>query len=1176
VSITVTCDACGTHDAGTGKFCVDCGARIARRCPTCGASADRGRFCAECGTPLAGEQPVEPAPLGTAERRVCSVLFADLVGFTTVSEGRDVEDVRELLSRYFDLAKSVIARHGGVIEKFIGDAVMAVWGAPVAGADDAERAVRAGLELVSAVGSLDGELTATNLTARAGVVTAEMAVTVGAVGQGMVAGDPVNTAARIQSSAEPGVVLVDDRTRALSRDVIDYLDAGELTLKGKSLGVHAWRATQVVAGVGGGDRVDGLEASFVGRERELRLVKEHLHAVLDGDGARLVAISGDAGIGKSRLVWEFEKYVDGLATDVLWHRGQCVSYGDGVAFWALAQIVRQRCGIAEGEAADAARTKLHETVTRYVADEHEREFVQVRLAALLGLGQPGLAQPDLFAGWRLFVERLSADAPVLLVIEDAQSADAGLLDFIESLLDWSASYPICMLTVARPELAERRPQWGSGRRTAVAISLPPLGDTTMSVILDNLVTGLPPRLRDRIVHQAGGNPLFAIETIRSMIDRDLVIPRDGRYTAAKQLAGEAELEVPPTLTSVLGARIDALPDSERTLVRALAVLGGSFTHDAIPAVSALAPEALTNNVNALLRKEILSVRADRLSPDRGQYTFVQPLLRQVAYETLSRRNRVTLHRTVAEYLRSLFADDGAEVSEVIAAHYRDAHALAADQEASRELRELAVTYYMQAGDRAKQVGAPITAASAYLAAAELATDEVQVTTLRGLAGIATFEAGRPGAVALLKETVDTLRQLDRIRDTAQFEFALGTAIPDEGGQLQEVIDRVGGLLAELDDGSPDPDVCALTVRLARSLVWTGREDEAAPLLDRALRDAQALVLTRELSMGLDTRALILSNQNRIVEAMINSDAAVAVAESAGLLREQMIAEVNRAALYSDAQDPRATERSAAAAELARRLGDSVGKSIALGNINVNLLNAGRWAELTLVAEQVGDRDEHNRHYMMDIALGHVAAHQGRDTSEHRRQIEAGLAEATDDANTQVVLRTALAEMDLGEGRLEQAYEHAIAAYECAAPHGILRAGPSLGAAAHAALRTGRVDDAERLVVVLEDCLPGHLTPLLRAQRAHLRARVDASRGRHEQCDALFRQAIDILEQIDYVPDLAYVHFAYAEWLVDTGRPGDAAAQLHLAVEMFDRLSAAPALARAQGLLARCSTSTSAN
>jgi class 3 adenylate cyclase len=414
------------------RFCGGCGAAVGG-CPSCHEPLTPGeRFCHACGYALAEITPATaaagPRAEPVAERRLCSVLFCDVVGFTPLSEARDPEAVRELLSRYFGVARTVIGRYGGVVEKFIGDAVMAVWGTPVASEEDAERAVRAALDLVSAVAELGAEAGVPGLAARAGVVTGEVAVTLGAVGEGMVAGDAVNTAARVQAAAAPGQVLTDGATQRLAGSAVGFADTGEHALKGKAEPARLWRATRVLSAVGGSQRVDGLEAPLTGRDAELRTVRELFHATADRRVPRLVLVSGPAGVGKSRLGWEFEKYADGLAAEVWWHRGRCLSYGEGVAFWALAEIVRQRLGIAEEDPAEVALGKLAAGLDRFIADPDERAYAGVRLGRLLGVGfgadgAAALSREELFAGWRLFFERLALTRPVVMLIEDAQYAD---------------------------------------------------------------------------------------------------------------------------------------------------------------------------------------------------------------------------------------------------------------------------------------------------------------------------------------------------------------------------------------------------------------------------------------------------------------------------------------------------------------------------------------------------------------------------------------------------------------------------------------------------------------------------------------------------------------------------------------------------------------------------------
>src|SRR5579872_5227449 len=648
----MTCGSCGTENRAGRKFCSTCGSHLAPACPACGAANEvDDAFCGACGAALTANTGVaraEPA----AERRLVSVLFADLVGFTALSESRDAEEVRELLSRYFDACRRIISVYGGTVEKFIGDAVMAVWGAPTATEDDAERAVRAALDLVSAVTALGDEIGDDALRARAGVLTGEAAVTLGAEGQGMVAGDLVNTASRIQSSAPPGAVYVGEATRRATEDTVVYEDAGSFELKGKEGLTPLWRALRVVSGLRGSLKSHGLEAPFVGRDRELRTIKDLFHASADEGKARLLSITGIAGIGKSRLGWEFYKYFDGIAETIYWHRGRCLPYGEGVTYWALADMVRMRCRIAEDDDQAQGLDKLRGVLDEHILDDEEREFVEPRLAHLLGYAEQAEHEKhDLFAAWRLFFERLTSVYPTVLAFEDLQWADESLLDFIEYLLDWSRDHPLFVVTLARPELLERRPTWGAGRRNFTSMFLEALPPEAMEELLSGLVPGLPEDLRDRILDRAEGVPLYAVETVRMLLDRGLLV-QDG--PAYRPTGAIDSLEVPETLHALIAARLDGLQPDERQMLQDGAVLGKTFTRGGLVALSGLPAERIDELLGSLVRKEVLGVQADPRSPEHGQYGFLQDLVRHVAYETLSRHERRARHLAAAAYLREAF------------------------------------------------------------------------------------------------------------------------------------------------------------------------------------------------------------------------------------------------------------------------------------------------------------------------------------------------------------------------------------------------------------------------------------------------------------------------------------------------------------------------------------------
>ena len=486
----LVCASCGAVNLPGRKFCGECGSALELACPSCGApNPPTVKFCGECGSPLAAADasPTRQGP--AAERRLVSILFADLVGHTTASEGRDAEDTRELLSSYFETARTLVERYGGAVEKFIGDAVMAVWGTPVAQEDDAERAVRAALDLVAAVPALDA-----GLRARAGVLTGEAAVTLGAEGQGMVAGDLVNTASRIQSAAEPGTVLVGEATKRASEAAVAYEDAGEHALKGKAEQVRLWRPLRVVANRGGEGRATTLEAPFVGRDREFRLVQDLFHAAGDDRRATLVTVIGVAGIGKSRLAWELEKHIDGLADVVWWHRGRCLAYGEGVAFWALAEMVRMRGRISEDDTEDVAVEKLAATVGEQITDAGEREWVEPLLRDLLGLGQ--LREVEWLtssSAWRPIVERMSDAAPESTGLRGAaRGRERRCSTRIQAL----ARVVVCAADLrararTSPELLERRGDFGAhgGSNDADACSSR-LADDAMDELLDEFVPGL--------------------------------------------------------------------------------------------------------------------------------------------------------------------------------------------------------------------------------------------------------------------------------------------------------------------------------------------------------------------------------------------------------------------------------------------------------------------------------------------------------------------------------------------------------------------------------------------------------------------------------------------------------------------------------------------------------------
>ncbi|HEX6458416.1 MAG TPA: adenylate/guanylate cyclase domain-containing protein [Thermoleophilaceae bacterium] len=1102
-----------------------------------------------------------------AELRMASMLFVDLVGFTTLSESRDAEDVRELLGRYFDTARTIVNRYGGTIEKFIGDAVMAVWGAPVAREDDAERAVRAGLDIVDAVSVFGDEVGSPELKARAGVVTGQVAA-LASPGESLVVGDRVNTASRAQAAAQPGTVYVDDLTRQITSAAISYQDAGEHSVKGKAEPLRLWHAQRVVAGVSGAHRgEEELEAPFVGREHELRLIKELFHGTVDRSSARLVAVSGAAGVGKTRLRWEFFKYIDGLADLVLWHSGRCPSYGDGVAYWALAEMVRARLGIPEEAEADEAEAKLSAGLERWVPDATEREFLTPRIGALIGTSEMGLNRQELFAGWRLFFERLADVEPMVMVFEDLQWADDGLLDFIEYLLDWAAEKPIFILTLARPELGERRPGWPPSRPAVTPLYLEPLPREAVAALLGDLVEGLPGGALERIVSQSEGIPLYALETVRALADRGALRESDGRLKVTGDLG---ELEVPATLSSLLTARLDGLQPEERALVKDLAVMGGSFPRAAVGAVSDLPEERIDALLAALVRKQVLVVRSDHLSPDSGQYAFAQTLLRTVAYDMLSRHERKPRHLAVAAHLRAAFPNDGEDVSEVIAAHYLDAYAAAQDDPDAAELRAQALAALRRAAKRAETVGAPEAAERAYRNALELTDDETERISLTEAAGQMALIAGRfQESIDLFEAAAKAHTAAGRDREAARLAAPMGRAL-NYMGRNEDAATLMEDALSRLGSDELDRSVAAINSELASCLTFAGEIERAAAPMERALSAASALGDPELLCVAFTNKGVYCSFLGRHEEGLMHYNAAIDIAQRHGLNLLRVRAEGNAGDACLRAGSPETLERTRAALEITRQFGDRSREAVGVGNVMLALMLSGDWDE----AERLGtERLEAASTPLPDpeYVLNRLALlYCLRGELGKAREALDGLAswESTLNLEPHNLYLATVGMNLLAEGRAEEAFDQLSAMARAS----LEREGPaSEGLRAgwqglvDAAVQTGRIEEATQLSAELERQPPGRMAPFLRGLLDHGFGQLAAARGETDGVEGHFGAAITRFSELGCPYWLARSHADLAGWLLAQGRGAEAAPLLEQAIETFELLGAAPALSRAMAL-----------
>ncbi|HUQ44969.1 MAG TPA: adenylate/guanylate cyclase domain-containing protein [Candidatus Limnocylindria bacterium] len=1129
---SATCSSCGAANPAGQRFCGDCGAALSQTCPACGASSAPGqRFCGDCGVQLAGSAATSAAaattaalggpaappaarrsvgPLGsegalagggaaaaaTAERRLVSILFADLVGFTPFAEERDAEDVRDTLTRYFDLATDVITSHGGSVEKFIGDAVMAVWGTPTAREDDAERAVRAALELVTAVRTLGGEI-----QARAAVLTGEAAVTIGALNQGMVAGDLVNTAARLQGVAAPGWVLVGEATHRLASDSIAFEAVGEQSLKGKVSPVPAWRALRVVAERGGRRRADALEAPFVGRDDDLRLIKDLYHATVREQRIRLVSVTGVGGSGKSRLAWEFEKYIDGIVGTTWWHHGRSPAYGEGITFWALGEMIRQRARLAETDDEPTTRRKLAEMVAAVTADEREATWLHAAFLALLGIeaGRPD----ELFGAWRTFFERMAASGPVVLVFEDLHWADSGTLDFIDHLLEWSRTVPIYIVTLARPELLEKRPTWGAGRRSFTSLSLEPLPEAAVREILAQLVPGLPESTMHAIIDRAEGVPLYAIETIRMLVDDGtLAVRPDGTY----ELAGDVtELAVPPTLTALIAARLDALEAPDRVLVLDAAVLGQSFTTAGLAGVAGLAEDAVESRLHGLVRNELIARVADPLSPERGQYGFVQALVREVAYNTLSKKDRKTRHLAAARFFEGLGAD---EMAGALAGHYLAAHRLATEGPEQEALAAQARLALRGAAERAASLGAHDQAVSFYNEAMSVATDKAEAAELLERAGEeSSVAAHAEDAERYLREAVRLHRERGDLIGLARAGARLGRAllVIFRVDLALEVLTQVAAEVADLRE---TPDGIAIDMILARAHWLRDEPQTALQITDRVLALAERLDLVPIVAETMLIRGGSLCDMGRTYEGLAVMDGAVRLADSQGLVA---IATRGRNSLmgYLAAREPRAAaELAQAGLAEARRVGDRATVNRMIANASEVWLWIGEWPTARHEIDELlgGSLGREDRLF----GLGNRAilkAYVGEEFSGDLTEIETLVAGELD-GNVANVASGTRAAINLASGAFQSARLEAMLTARLSP----FNAPPALSLAGHAAAW-------DRDLAALEEVLQLHIATAAHGgnidlRRAAMAAGIAALQGRREEAVNSFRDSIEGLRSLD--------------------------------------------------------------
>jgi class 3 adenylate cyclase/tetratricopeptide (TPR) repeat protein len=903
-------------------------------CPSCGTeNAETAKFCSECGTALAAARPTR-----REERKVVTVVFADLVGSTARAERLDPEDVRAILAPYHARLRHELERHGGTVEKFIGDAVVGVFGAPVAHEDDPERAVRSSLAIQEAIAEMNAADPELALEVRIGVNTGESLVALDArpeLGEGVVSGDVMNTCARLQSAAPPGGILVGEYTYRATERAIQYEVHEPVTAKGKAEPLLAWRA--IGRRASWGIDLSDVRSPLVGRDEERDVLVGALTRARTRREPQLVTVVGVPGIGKSRLVRELFRVVDDDPELIVWRQGRSLPYGEGSAFWGLAEIVKAQAGVLETDGADDAVAKVSSAVHHLVPDETEGPWVERHLLSLTGVqqarssGQVNLDES--FAAWRRFLEALAEPQPVVLVFEDLHWADDALLDFVDSLPDRVTGVPLLVVCSARPELLERRPGWSGGKRNAATVSLAPLSDEDTARLLATLLRTpvLPADQQADLLQRAGGNPLFAEEYVRMLAD--------GSDTAA---------DAPETLQGVVAARIDALPS-----------------------LSGASPWELDERLHALERKEF--VRREHRSAVAGskQYAFVHALVRDGAYGQMSRPARADVHRRFADWIETLPADRADDRTEILAHHLLEAidYSRAAGLD-DRELVPRAAKALRESGERAWRIGALNAALAFYTRLRELdpsVEDDPYFLLAIGLAlAMGSF---RDEGADELERAAAALEASDPAA-AAQATITRGEYVWQGGDQegAFAYFDRA----RELVEGAPlSREKQYVVAQVARFLALAGRYDEALPLAEDSIGMAEELGDDELLGDSLNNRGVVraslgqpgwLEDAERSVELALRTNSFRATR-----------AYINLGSHLLD------TAADLVRAEAVTREGLTFGRKMGLpstairwfhGNLAEMTYLAGKWDDaLTLAEEEIAG----DHHYQQHMALGIRAA-----------------------------------------------------------------------------------------------------------------------------------------------------------------------------------------------------------
>ncbi len=908
-------------------------------CPSCGKENPDGfEFCGFCTAPLT-EQPGSSVQ---EERKVVSVLFCDLVGFTAASEAADPEDVRARIRPYHALLRQEIERYGGAVEKFIGDAVMAVFGAPAVHEDDAERAIRAGLRVLEAIEELNAEDERLALQARVGIDTGEAVVVLGArpeEGEGIVTGDVVNTASRLQGAAPVNGVAVSETTFRATERIFDYEELEPVSVKGKAEPLALYRPLRPRARFGS-DVIRTHTTPLVGRELELPLLIGAYERAMQQRSPQLVTIVGEPGAGKSRLCAELLHHLEDKTSLTRWRQGRCLPYGEGIAFWALGEIVKAECGILETDSPEEADAKLDRALPE---NDPDLAWLKARLTPLVGAGGEPASQEESFAAWRRVLEGWAEARQTVLVFEDLHWADEALLSFLEHLAEWAHGVPLLVLCTARPELFERHSTFGANAQNAHRIHLAPLTDEETARLISTLLERavLPAETQQALLVRAGGNPLYAEEFVRLLTDRGV---------------SEDSAAVPESLQALIAARLDTLTPDRKSLLQDAAVIGKVFWAGALAEMGDRDQREVEHALHELARKEL--VRASRSSSMQGdaEYGFWHVLVRDVCYQQIPRAERATRHRQAASWLERKAGDRVEDLADILAHHSLQALELtraAGQADQARELEAPALRFLVLAGERALNLDTASADAS-LRQALELTPDghpeRARILTLR--AHGAEMSGDVSEAVPLYEEAIAAYLSAGDEAKADEATLGLSVALSN-AGEMKGSESLIDAMLGRLERQGPSELLarayCSKQYHHQNDLTWA----------EKALAITEQLDLTSVRARALNMRGLARAGFFGDPRGIDDLRASLALAHEQHGTREANVAYVNLTGALA-LTDP------AAALEVADE-GMAFATARGLSPVvravrQMALLRLGRWDELLEVgreiigiAEPLGDR-----------------------------------------------------------------------------------------------------------------------------------------------------------------------------------------------------------------------------